>query len=171
MVNTTGVFTNVANGTYTITVTDALGCTKTSTAIVFDCNNNPPPSVCTGIIISASITSGSILCAGETTKLTANNITGGTAPFTFSVNGGSFIDLIAFNERTVVAGVHTIIIKDANGCTSADIIVNVATPGEPIIINVGAALCNNGTGSITATATGGSGQFMYRLNGTNMVNL
>ncbi|MFM8950466.1 MAG: beta strand repeat-containing protein, partial [Bacteroidota bacterium] len=137
----TGSFT-VTAGTYSYTVTDNNGCTSVTSITV----GQP-----TALI--ASSTSGSILCNGGTTSVTVS-ANGGTAPYTGT---GSF---------TVTAGTYSYTVTDANGCTS----VTSITVGQPTALVAAIATQTNvscfggSNGSVTITATGGTG--LYTGTGT-----
>jgi len=128
----TGTFT-VTAGDYSYTVTDANGCTATTSITVGQ------PSV-----LTASSTSGAIACNGGTTTVTVSG-SGGTAPYTGTGN------------YTVSAGTYSYTVTDANGCTSTTSI----TVTEPTLLTANAAVsdainCFGETGVITVFAGGGT---------------
>ena len=135
------VFSTVAAGTYTVTVKDANGCTKSGTISI-----SQPSS-----IFNATATAGTIACNGGTTTITVS-AAGGTAPYTGT---GTF---------TVSAGTYTYNVTDANGVVD---VVSV-TVSEPTAISLsltsGTITSTGGTTSITATATGGTSAYTYKLN-------
>lgn len=153
-------FSGLTVGTYTITIKDANGCTKTS--IVNITNNNAP-------ILSNNTNIPPCFAATTTISVNATN---GLAPYTFTLlppnvtNGtGQF--------PGYPAGSYTVNVVDANGCT-ASIVINV---NQPLELNWGAFVKTNipctgiGTGSINATATGGTGTINYTLNPGNVNNI
>ena len=134
-----GNFTVIA-GTYTYNVSDANGCTASTTITITQPNT---------LQAVANITS-PIVCNAGTGVITITGI-GGTAPYTGT---GSF---------TVPAGTYTYPITDANGCTSS---VSITINQPPVLtvsltqINVN---CNGfATGSITANPAGGQGPYTYQ---------
>ena len=46
--------------------------------------------------------------------LTIGVVTGGTAPYTYSVDGSAFTGTLVYTN--LAAGNHTVAVKDANGC-------------------------------------------------------
>jgi hypothetical protein len=133
----TGSYT-VTAGMYSYTVTDANGCTSTTTITVSE------PTVLT----SAS-TSGSIACNGGTTTVSVS-AAGGTAPYSGDGN------------YTVGAGTYSYTITDANGCASTTSIT-VTEPTALGASNVASDFngygvsCNGGSnGSVIVSATGGT---------------
>ncbi len=87
-----------------------------------------------------------------------DNISGGTGPFQYSFNSGSYVSTSNFTGQT--AGTYTISVKDDNGCVAN----SNAIIGTPAKITSTATqtdvLCNGkSTGALDITATGGSGTY------------
>ncbi|MCF8247533.1 MAG: proprotein convertase P-domain-containing protein [Saprospiraceae bacterium] len=140
------VFSGVPNGTYTVTVMDENGCTATTTAIVF--TNN--------IVVSGSVTQ-PVSCFGENDGEITATATGGNAPYTYSINGGTFQSSGVF--MNLAAGSYTITTMDADGLTQTSSAIVVAAP--PQITGTATA-----TGyTVTVTASGGTGSLQYSLDG------
>ena len=141
-----GTFT-VSAGSYNYIVSDAAGSKDTVSVIVSQ------PS-----ILDAIVTAGSISVYGGTTDITIN-ASGGTAPYSYSLNNGIYQSSNMF--LSVLAGTYSISTKDKNGC-----IVNksitltqpayVAKP-DPLIasVNAGQIACNGGTTRAVVSAVGG----------------
>ncbi|MBK8192264.1 MAG: SprB repeat-containing protein [Lewinellaceae bacterium] len=134
-------------GTYTVTVTDANGCTKTTTATI---NNTGGPSL--GAVVT------NILCNGASTGAINLTVTGGTNPITFLWSSGHSTEDIS----NISGGVYTVTVTDANNC----IAITSATVTEPTAIVLSTSqfniLCNGAsTGAINLTATGGTGAKTY----------
>lgn len=111
------VFTNLAPGTYTITVKDTKGCTSTTSIVV---------GTVPGPVASATDTSSTCGAANIVA-----NATSGSAPFTYSLNGGAYQTSNLF--PCVSSGFYIITIKDANGCTDT---VSIFIPGSPLPIDL-----------------------------------
>jgi len=108
---TTNVFPGLAAGNYTITVMDGNGNLATVGATVL---NTPGPQ------ISAIPTTASCTNNDGTIQITT---TGGTAPFTASIDGGAS-NSGQTNWTGLDSGTHSIAVTDANGCqTSATVLV------------------------------------------------
>jgi gliding motility-associated-like protein len=139
--NTTGIFTGVAAGLHTISISDGNGCSATATATVLagpalTGNAVPVATSCPGI------SNGSI-----------NVISNGTTPVNYTLDG---ITTNTTGIFTAVAdGAHTITFTDSKGCTGT-----VST-----IVGTGSVLTSNATpspascpaspnGSITVTSSG-----------------
>jgi hypothetical protein len=139
----TGTFNEEA-GTYTYTISDANGCTASTTITLTEPTEVEP---------SASATP--ILCYGNYTQI-AISATGGTPPYSGT---GTF---------TVLAGTFNPSVTDANGCTGNTSI----TITEPAMLVASATAtpisCDGGTSEVTVSATGGTGP--YTGTGTFTVN-
>ncbi|MEO8768986.1 MAG: T9SS type A sorting domain-containing protein [Ferruginibacter sp.] len=139
----TGTF-NVTAGTYTYNVTDAAGTVRTTSATV----TQP-------LALSATLSAGIISILGGTTSLTVNG-SGGTAPYTYKLNSGSYQSSNVFSG--VPAGVQSVTMKDANGCTISSLTITITQPSaNPITVTSisGIIGCNGGTATVTVSATGG----------------
>jgi hypothetical protein len=152
----TGTFLNLAAGSYTVNAKDANGCTAANTFLV---------ASATCPVINVNVTT--VASSGPTAtngSITAT-ATGGLAPFTYSKDGTTFQATGSFTN--LQAGNYTIIAKDANGClgTSGTVVLaSAACPTFSVASSVTASdFCLNNNGTITVTATGGTG-FTYNIN-------
>ncbi|WP_461489281.1 T9SS type B sorting domain-containing protein, partial [Pontibacter sp. HJ8] len=149
--------TGLAAGTHTITVKDANGCTFTRSAVI---GNIAGP---TAYELAATAST----CGAANGTITASGVTGGTAPYTYSLNGGTFQNNAAF--ASVAAGEYTLTVKDANGCT-LDKKVVVGDVAGPAGLTAAAtpASCKVNDGTITAgQVSGGTAPYTYSLDGTS----
>ncbi|GGG29350.1 hypothetical protein GCM10011323_36000 [Pontibacter amylolyticus] len=150
-------FTNLAAGTYTIAVKDANGCTATREVEVTDIAG---PS-------DLTLASKASTCGSANGSVSVNNVAGGTAPYTYSIDGTNFQATASFG--TVLAGTYTITVKDANGCTFSKAIVveDVAGPTD-LTATTKATTCGTSNGEITVTGvTGGATGYTYSKDGVN----
>ncbi|KIC90087.1 SprB repeat-containing protein, partial [Flavihumibacter solisilvae] len=139
-------------GTYTVTVTDAMGCITTATVTITE-----PP------VLAATTVGNNVSCFGTATGSATVNVTGGTAPFTYSWNtlpvqtGATATDL--------TAGTYTVTVTDAAGCVTT----TTVTITEPPVLNATASFNNvscfgTATGSATVNVTGGTAPYTYSWN-------
>jgi gliding motility-associated-like protein len=150
-------FNNLSANTYAVFVRDAVGCT-------FDLNNLQLTQPAALAIPAPAVQSP--LCAGASDGGITVSPTGGTPPFTYSLNGGAFQSANTFK---VAAGTYTVTVMDAKNClgTLSNIIVNDPPVLTAAIANVANATCDGGAdGSIEVTATGGSAGYQYSTDGT-----
>lgn len=146
---TTASILGVVAGTYTVTVTDANGCTATSSITITE------PAVLTA---STSVDA-NVSCNGLSDGGATVSATGGTAPYTYAWDNGATTASIS----GVVAGTYAVTITDANACTAT----SSATITEPAVLIASTAVdanisCNGGAdGGATASVTGGTAPYTY----------
>lgn len=101
---------------------------------------------------------------------------GGTEPYSYSLNGVDFQSSTVFNDLS--ASTYTVIVKDADGCTKQTSF-NLQAGPNGITVNISSkttSSCLDATGSIQISASGGDEDFMYSLDGgssqqSNVFNL
>ena len=147
-------YPGVGAGTYNVVVKDANGCTFTTTVTIA---NTPGP---VALITSTTNTA----CGASSGTITVGAATGGTAPYTYSVNGSPFTATTSYTG--FAANTYTVIVKDANGCTFTTT-ATVANSSGPtaIVVNTTNAACGASSGTITlGTTTGGLAPYSYSVN-------
>lgn len=114
---TTSTITGKSAGTYTATVTDANGCTKTGSTII-----TQPSAI-------SSATSSTIAGCGEANGTASVTASGGTGSFSYSWSNGNN----TANATGLAAGSYNINVTDANGCSvNKNVVVSQeAGPGIP----------------------------------------
>jgi hypothetical protein len=161
-------YNGLAAGTYAVTVKDANGCTFTVNAMV---SNTPGPT-------ATVVTTANSTCGSADGSLTIGATTGGTALYTYSVNGGSSTSATSYTGLT--AGTYTVVTTDANGCTfstTATVGNTGSTPATPTITQAGSTLTSSSAtgnqwylnGSPIAGATGQNYTFITNGNYTVIV--
>ena len=154
-------FTGLSAGTYSIGVTDANGCNY-NTSVIIGTITGP-----TGIQITTTEAS----CGMSNGTLTLGNVSGGTTPYQYSINGSAFSSATFYG--TLSSGIYTIIIRDANSCEFT-ITTNINETNGPTSITplVTDANCGMSNGSITIVGTtGGTSPYQYSLNGSSFSNI
>jgi len=155
------IFNNVPAGTHTVVITDNVGCTLTISNII----------VTAGPTLSASTSSTPTSCNGASNGTITVTPTSGTAPYTFSLDGGpAQTGPAPFTFTNVSAGSHTIVVTDAVNCVSNPITEIVAAgPNLSTTATSSGVLCNGGsTGSITVVQpTMGNPPYEYSLDNVN----
>ncbi|MDQ3049228.1 MAG: T9SS type A sorting domain-containing protein, partial [Bacteroidota bacterium] len=147
---TTQNIINVPTGSYSVVVTDANGCQFTSGAFV--------NSISSLVATATSTLSSCSPCTGTITVLES----GGTAPYTYNVNG---VTQTNGNFSGVCPGVHVVTVTDANGCTAIYTII-VGSSGIPGLTVSDSTNIESGfgmnDGSIFLNLSGGStGPYTY----------
>jgi gliding motility-associated-like protein len=143
---TTAANTGLVSGIYTVTITDAIGCTATSTVIL-----TQPSALNISTLVQPArcgLFNGSI-------DLT---VTGGTSAYSYLwSNAQNSQDISGLGQ-----GVYQVSVTDANGCTISS---NIPVSSQPIF-TVGSTAsntsCGANNGSINLTVTGASNpQFIW----------
>jgi gliding motility-associated-like protein len=145
---TTQSASNVGAGSYSVTVTDAQGCSVVGSNIVVN-------SVST---LSTTFTATDETCGGKNGRINFNT-TGGTAPYTYKWADNQTTQ----NATGLSAGTYTVTVTDAKGCSVVSNSIVVGISGSPISITTtkANATCNGlSNGSVSATPTG-AGPFTY----------
>ncbi|MEZ4920232.1 MAG: HYR domain-containing protein [Saprospiraceae bacterium] len=137
-------------GTYTVTITDANGCTDTDMATV----NEPASAV--SVSISSSMGPN---CAGGGDGTATATGSGGTGSITYEWSTGATTAMIT----GLSAGNYTVTATDGNGCTAvASVLLTQPSDLDVEITGITHVTCNGGTnGALTATPTGGQGAVSY----------
>lgn len=145
----TQVASGLCGGSYTVTVTDATGCTTTATA-----NVGVPNSLTVSIV-----NSGNVSCFGACDGFAQAAVNGGTAPFSYmwqpTGTAGS-------NVNNLCAANYTVTVTDANGCT-ASTTVNITQPNPLVatITNTNVTCFGACDAEATAVYTGGTGPYTF----------
>lgn len=152
--------TNLTPGTYNVTVTDAVGCTTTSSVTITE-----PPLLQVTAVVKTDIS-----CNGANDGTITITAIGGTAPLQYTINNfGTFQSSNQFTGLGI--GSYTIGVLDANGCTAVynanPVTINQPTPLTIQVTSSTDASCSGvNNGSITVSAAGGTGGYQYSLNGS-----
>ncbi|WP_458626527.1 T9SS type B sorting domain-containing protein [Winogradskyella sp. PC D3.3] len=151
------VFTNLTVGNYDVVleytsgtdvcVTDPLTVTINSSEPIDGTIDLTTPLTC--------LTNGTI---------TVTNVTGGNAPYTYSIDGVQYQSSPIFNDLT--QGTYTIIVKDDSGCTSGTntITIDALDPPTDLMFDNSPVTCPTNEATITITGTtGGTGTLEYQI--------
>jgi uncharacterized protein (DUF2141 family) len=152
-----GTFNNLGAGSYTVTVKDGNGCTTTQPVSI-----TQPASA-----LSSSVTSQTnVACFGGSTGSVTVAGSGGTSPYTYSIDGTNFGSSGTFNN--LGAGSYTVTVKDGNGCTTTQP-VTITQPASALSASASTTSppCSNGLGSISVVASGGTSSYTYSIDGTH----
>ena len=144
---TTATITGLMAGTYSVTVTDANGCTDDCTATVGE------PS---GLTADCGSTDAS--CNGVADGTADVTATGGSAPYTYAWSNGA----TTASLTGVAAGTYSVTVTDANGCTATC----SATVSEPTVLtadcsSVDGTCNNNNEASASVSVSGGDEPYSY----------
>ncbi|MEL6923723.1 MAG: proprotein convertase P-domain-containing protein, partial [Bacteroidota bacterium] len=141
-------FTNLNNGSYTLTVKDANDCTTTTTATV-SYNN---------LVVEGEIIA-SVSCHDAADGIVDVYVSGGTAPFSYSLDGENFQSEARFSNLS--ADTYEFTVKDANNFTQKTSAILVS---QPTAITLEATPNGN---SVSLTADGGTAPYRFSIDGVN----
>jgi len=153
-------------GTYLITVSDANGCSTDITSIL----------VAEPKELLATNTTQDALCKGNNSGKITANANGGSLPYTYALDGATFVSTATFNNLNV--GTYTITVKDANNCQTT----TTGVIGEPLPLQLTLTpsnyngfnvSCNGGNdGTLASSITGGTAPYTYDWsNGETTANI
>ncbi len=152
--NSTGVFNNLPPGNYNIIVSDAANCSS-----IF------PIEIIEPSVIEATADSiVAVDCFGASTGAVLLNATGGVGGFNYFLDGNPSTD--GWFEN-LFGGSYSATVVDANNC-STSFTIEVFEPSELLIaINDLTNDLGNSEGSVTLSASGGTPDYLYSLDGIN----
>lgn len=160
-VNSSGIFSSLGAGIYTVVVSDANACSMSSVVMVSE------PTALNWL----SINSINVSCFGGIDASIQANVGGGTGsilyallPLGLSNTSGNFLSLIA--------GTYTVQASDANGCsTNSSITITAPTALNLLTSMVNNVSCNGlSNGSIQVNALGGTGTYSYVISPAGITN-
>ena len=161
-----GTFSNLASGVYTLQLIGANGCISTAQVYV----DQPDPLMVSNVTVTNAT-------AGMSDGSAVVIVTGGTAPYTYTLNNGapgtsSTLDGLA-------AGVYIMWVEDANGCTTVYCFIVNESPSCPSIAvtmaETQSITCNGAcNGSLSWAYTSGGDPGLYEvtlMEGNNTISV
>ncbi len=143
--------TNLSVGIYTVTVSDANGCSFSSSTQI---DSVPVPGVVIQVLTNVSCNGGS---NGSLTALVFN----GTSPYTYSWSGISNSNNTSAIANNLTAGTYTVAVTDANTCTIT-VSANISQPEKLTAKFTGSTnLLSGCNGNLSAEASGGTSPYTY----------
>ena len=141
---------NLCPGTFTVKVTDALGCYTTTAVSITE-----PPAM------TYSVSGNNLICSGNSTSL-SSTVTGGSPNYSYNWQPGNLSGFSITVSPTVTTG-YSLTVTDSKGCVGAVKVYSV-TVNPPLSISSGGnnlTVCPNVNTSITVNANGGDGNYTY----------
>ncbi|MCB0595599.1 MAG: gliding motility-associated C-terminal domain-containing protein [Lewinellaceae bacterium] len=146
---------NLPMGTYTVTVTDANGCTQSRSFLV-------PAGSGSNMAIAATVED--VACAGEADGSICLTVTGGQGSLTYSwapsaVNGSC--------PGSLSGGNYSVTVYDDGGCFTSQSF-SVQEPAQPLDMDItGNPIESGGDGIVRVDVSGGSMPYTYDWRGPN----
>ncbi|MES2486093.1 MAG: T9SS sorting signal type C domain-containing protein [Bacteroidota bacterium] len=148
---TTASISNLASGTYNVTITDSKGCTLTKSFTITQ------PSAA----LAATTTQANVLCNGNSTGSAGVTVSGGTAGYSYVWNTGATTASITNRP----SGNYSVTITDANGCTlSKNFTITQPSALAAATSQTNISCYGNNTGSAGVTVSGGTAGYSYVWN-------
>ena len=147
-------------GSYYVTTRDTLGCEVVDSIYI----SEPEPLSMEALELDW------IDCYGYDNGLAFAQAFGGTAPYTFSWDNGTWLgDTVG----TLTPGLHTVVVTDARGCTASDTVETHEPPALHVEIDHSLTVLpycvGVNTASLTAVASGGTLGYTYSWDDDNPV--
>jgi hypothetical protein len=162
---TSGVYSNLAAGSYSFTVADAAACETVTSPIVL----TSPAVLTSQATVSSNYNGAHISCFNAADGEISFNATGGTQPYQFKLNDftnttGVFTGLI---EDTYEA-----LVTDVNNCVSFSGNVNLVAPAMLYVMGEVVPDQTGSSGGVNLTVTGGTAPYEFLWsNGSMLQNL
>lgn len=152
---TTAHLSNLTAGNYTLTTTDASGCSA-----------NQSFSITQIAALAVSETHTNVTCGGLDNGTITLTVNGGSAPYTFLWNDGNTNQ----NRIGLANANYAVTVSDANGCSAA-IATTITSPSQLFVsLTPTHNICNGtATGAVMLTRSGGNPGYSYTWN-NNSVN-
>jgi hypothetical protein len=154
-VQDSGSFTNLAAGTYSITVNDTSGCSRTFSNLIV----SEPAQL--GESVSDVRNE---VCYNTRNGSITTLATGGIAPYQYKLDsGGTYTSARTFSP--LVPGAYTLFIKDSRGCEISLPKTISKTDSLSYIISGSPPVCmGSSNATITINASGGTPPYQYNIN-------
>ena len=149
-----------SGGTYAVTVTDATGCSATTSTFV-NANNQGTFTI--------NLSSTSAICTASNGSASSSVTNGGQAPFSYIWSNGQN----TANLTGVSAGSYAVTVTDATGCSvSASTLISSSSGSLNASTSSANALCTRANGTATVSPSGGNSPFSYLWsNGANTASI
>ena len=144
---------NLPAGAYALVATTEAGCSDTVTFLI-----NEPPD-----LVLSVLTTQDLGCFADNSGEITVAATGGTAPISYSINGGSAQPSGTFGN--LPAGTYTIAALDGNGCVkTTSVTLTQPTEIQPVILTQRNVDCHgSASGELTLTVQNGVAPFQYQI--------
>ena len=144
---------DISAGVYTVTVTDANGCSSIGMLAI----DAPAAMV-------VNMTNTPVTCSGFADGAALANVQGGTGPYTYLWDDPS--NSTTADIADLGPGVYTLTVTDVNGCTTISQATIFEPPALVLTFNKTDILCyDDNDGTVTVQVTGGVTPYLYAWSG------
>lgn len=156
--NTSGSFTNLAQGNYSLTITQTAGGNSCDLLETFAIGGP-----------TAGLSAIAVLTQPYTCILNgiieAQTVSGGTAPYTYSLDGVNFGVPGANTFNGLTTGTYAITVRDTNGCifVTNSIVLDSLNPPTDLTFSATAPNCPTQTSNATASVVNGNAPFTFSI--------
>ncbi len=155
--NNSGVFASqLAEGTYTVNVTDNNNCTAQTTVTITQ------PT-----LLQISATHENLRCKQDGSGSIDLTVMGGTSPYSYQWRYNNVNYATTQDVTGVMAGEYTVIVTDNNGCPHDTTITVTEPEGMVLTMSDPATICLHDSADISATIQDGTGTPPYRFSWSN----
>jgi len=157
--NTSGSFSNLAQGDYSLTITQLNG--TLSCEFVEDFTIGGP----TDALVGDAVLLQDYTCL-QTATIEAQNVSGGTPPYSYSLDGVNFTSGAGAETFSgLTNGTYTITIRDANDCPLPTNAITIDPLNGPTDLSFSATPpnCPSQTSDVTVTALDGNAPFVFEI--------
>ena len=112
--NTTGIFTGIASGTYSVTVKNSSGCISSSSSVVVAVQPSTP--------ISPNATVTNPTCTVSTGTITVSSPIG--SGLSYSIDGSTYSNTTGIFTG-IASGTYSVTVKNSEGCVSSSLLSNI----------------------------------------------
>ncbi|MEM7485308.1 MAG: T9SS type B sorting domain-containing protein [Bacteroidota bacterium] len=164
--NTSGLFTGLPQGNYSLAITQTQGAVSCDFVETFTIGGQT--SAVTADADPAVIQDFTCLQNGS---IEVQNVSGGTAPYEYSIDGVTFVNGAGAERFSNLAdGTYTITVRDANNCTfTTNQIVFETDPPTNLDFTASTPTCPALTADVTVTATDGVAPFIFEITAPSAV--
>jgi len=150
---TTATASNLAAGSYNVTVSSSQTCDTTLTVVITQ------PALLTVLAVQNQ----QVSCNGGSNGIALASGVGGTAPFTYQWDDSNL--QTTASATGLASGTYNVIVTDANLCTANGTVTIAQAPAISIAVNIDSASCNGTSdASIQAIVSGGTPGYTYSWN-------
>lgn len=138
---TTPTIINLAPGDFSVTITDANGCT-----------NSTNTTVSAFPLMNLVVTAFNTTCNGTSDGMVTTSISNGSAPYQFLWSNNATTSSIS----NLSPGVYAVTVTDLNGCSSTGSATVFLGTGLNVSISSSGYVCTGGTGTASVVSMGGT---------------